>query len=1288
MKVTTELKCMLAAAWTAGLAFVSPLAASADDFQYNDGTHIWRGYTDLGVSGNTVAVINGVRRADGETVFGALVVPGTVKMTVTNELGYVKDGAWITTRDRKIETLEIPVESVYGFWLPEQSDPLVTSITFSEGIKFVEFIDDDALTNVTAMTFPSTVEAIWQCLEEGCDKLRSVSVPESADIACSFFGTPWAKALGDFYVWNGVLVRYQGSAAEVTVPDGIVAIGDDAFKDNVNITSVKLPDSLQEIRQKAFAGCENLASISIPEGVRSIGTSAFAWCGALKSIELPGSVREVGFSAFEGTPISTLVIPEGVTELYCTFADMTNLTSVTIPNTVKILRGGHSDGAFSRCTRLATVDIPDGVETIGDYAFSGCTSLTSVTGGAGLKSVSGKVIGYNDENRSKVPYFRDAPDGLCVLGAVAYGYKGDLPADIVIPSTVKHVMAGLLDGKDKDAVKTITLSDGVETVGDAAFADCHNLTTVNLGNTVVRLEANAFGGCEQLETVTGGAALESGLKAFDRTRFRDDQKEYAGNDGPFELIRIGHVVIGYRGKFEAGEYVVSDDVTEFGPWGEDESMGGVTALTGGAALTAFEGFSKFANLQRIDLAGALTTDDTEEYCCGLGKLTEVNLPNAMFESIDPSMFSGCANLERVVLGLAPKAIMDGDCDIDSAMFKGCDKLQAVDFRCRGYELTGFIAEILGIREPFGNELQTFKYYQVRTDFRDPKDVPLFPLGFCKSFTLVPQIVACEYAITYEGLEDAENPNPATFTSDDLPLTLVPPERAGYTFLGWTPNDGVIPVGTASNVTFTATWKQGVEPQEPVVDKDGKLTQVKIDEDGTATVPTEVGGVPVTSIARGAFDKPGITSIVIENPALVIPLDAFGVRIPVVKVVVGGVTVEPASWLGDDGKAYATIAEARAADCTTVLADVDAMQFCLYPNGGGGKFVPAVKSADTYNGTVISSNGVEGTVQVKAKKPNKRTGFFDIQAKVVTLVDKATYSFKAKGLSVPTNGVLTVELPASNSKSAGHKLVVTLDGDSLTGAFDSFLIDGARDVFAAKDTAKMAAVKPYADTCWTGVFGDGVSNDMFVAGFSVTIKSKNGKASVKVLDADGKSMSCNAVCEVGANGAVAVPVTVRKSAKTAAGSVQRTFGFRIAFSTNGVASCCTPEGDVAPCGAVDVSPVRDWVKKTDPVKAAVYSPTGFVAADELTVTPTAFKGYVTEFEPSLTNEVGTVTKASLKLAKTGFITGSVKMDVAATGKSASCKAAGVLVRETGNGVINLKRSKDQAVRFAFQSGPAK
>ena len=481
-----------------------------------------------------------------------------------------------------------------------------------------------------------------------------------------------------------------------------------------NITSVLLPSSLEEIGTGAFSGCEKLAAIDIPNGVYSIGACAFDFT-ALTSIELPKSLRSLGGyeygesdSVFYDTAISTLTIPNGVIVLNSVCWGMTNLTSVNIPGRVKYL-----SSTFSGCSKLAAIDIPANVERIYSYTFQGCEALTSVTGGAGLKYVASDAFGddehWDDEKQewvdgSGVPFYDNAADGFRVLGPVAYGYKGKCPETLVVPADVKYVMDGLTSDSDNSAVKTLTLSEGVETVGDHAFANCYNLETVNLGNTVTNLASHAFVGCHNLSNVTGGEALEIGCEAFVGTKLWWDTAELAGNDEPFGLIRLGKsVVFGYKGKFAAGEFNIPADVTDFGLCEFDDSTANVTAITGGAALIGDTDFgSSYKNVKSLDITGKPSC-----VYITLPAVETISIPNAkdyfLYESQNTNLVS---------------AVLPATGRIHSTQFFNCDKLASVKLVKSGYKLTGYEFTFNSdVKETFaGDSLQVFKYIGQRIDF--------------------------------------------------------------------------------------------------------------------------------------------------------------------------------------------------------------------------------------------------------------------------------------------------------------------------------------------------------------------------------------------------------------------------------------------------------------------------------------------------------------------------------------------------------------------------------------------
>ena len=333
---------------------------------------------------------------------------------------------------------------------------------------------------------------------------------------------------------------------------------------------------------------------------------------------------------------------------------------------------------------------------------------------------------------------------------------------------------------------------------------------------------------------------------------------------------------------------------------------------------------------------------------------------------------------------------------------------------------------------------------------------------------------------------------------------------------------------------------------------------------------------------------------------------------------------------------------------------------LYPMGDGGRFVPATKLVETFNGAFFGADGVEGLVTLKLTRPGRHTGLFNIQARVKTLTDKATYTFKTTKVAVPEEGVLTLELAGRSKRDREHRLVVTLDGDSLTGTFDGYAIDGARDVFAIRNHPKRVALEPFVGT-WTGLFAD-EDGKTFGASFSVKV-AKTARASVKVKGTDGRTMVCPSKVEIGADGRVMVPVTVSRLS----GGVRTSIGFRIFFkkATEGVGA-----------KAINVTSVRRWSRQTG---VAAVRKLAFVGAETLTVTPKAFRtSYVPVLAPTYDEVLGPVVRESLRLDAFGHITGTVSWKVASSdargreqARLVKGKVTGVVVGEVGFGAVAVK-----------------
>ena len=239
--------------------------------------------------------------------------------------------------------------------------------------------------------------------------------------------------------WPGYFSNYKGN---VVIPEtvtyngttySVTSIGDYAFYNCKGLTSVTIPSSVTNIGADAFGYCSGLTSITIPNSVTSIGFSAFSGCSGLTSVDIGNGVTSIGSGTFEGcSSLTSITIPESVTSIGIhAFYDCSSLADITIPNSVTSI-GPHSfdetawynnqpDGlvyagkvvyiykgtmpegteitikegtlgiaewAFQGCSGLTSVIIPNSVKSIGFYAFSGCDGLTSVTIPNSVKSVS------------------------------------------------------------------------------------------------------------------------------------------------------------------------------------------------------------------------------------------------------------------------------------------------------------------------------------------------------------------------------------------------------------------------------------------------------------------------------------------------------------------------------------------------------------------------------------------------------------------------------------------------------------------------------------------------------------------------------------------------------------------------------------------------------------------------------------------------------------------------------------------------------------------------------------
>ncbi|MDE7228545.1 MAG: leucine-rich repeat protein [Treponemataceae bacterium] len=216
---------------------------------------------------------------------------------------------------------------------------------------------------VREITYMSTMRA-WDALARASG---IVSTLATITVRCT--DGIWRTGMYDWEITDGVLTRYCGDAADVTIPKGVTAIGEAAFEGRADITGVTIPSGVTAIGDGAFKDCAKLTDIEIPSGVTSIGENAFDGCDGLTGVDIPASVTDIGAGAI---PAGTTVTYHGTKAQWDALAGNTRLDGITV---FIIDENGTLTGY---CGSAADITLPDGVTGIAGGAFADHAELERV----------------------------------------------------------------------------------------------------------------------------------------------------------------------------------------------------------------------------------------------------------------------------------------------------------------------------------------------------------------------------------------------------------------------------------------------------------------------------------------------------------------------------------------------------------------------------------------------------------------------------------------------------------------------------------------------------------------------------------------------------------------------------------------------------------------------------------------------------------------------------------------------------------------------------------------------
>ena len=335
----------------------------------------------------------------------------------------------------------------------------------------------------------------------------------------------------DSYPWY----KDRKIISTIVIGDGVTNIGSYAFSGCSGLISVTIPNSVTSIDNNTFSGCSCLTSVTIPNSVTSIGNSAFSGCSALKKVIVSDIAAWCGiqFGGESANPlyyakhlyiddnkeIKNLVIPNSVTGIgRYAFSGCSSFTSVTIPNSVTFI----GSSAFTGCSVLTSVTIPNSVTSIGNSAFSGCSGLTSITFGNSVTSIGSSAFsGCSGLISVTIPNSVTNIENSAFFGCSAL--KKVIVSDIAAWCGIQFggesanplYYAKHLYSDDNTEIKDLIIPNNVTSIGDHTFFGCSSFTSVSISKNVTSIGFGAFYNCSGLTSINIPNSVTSiGVNAF------------------------------------------------------------------------------------------------------------------------------------------------------------------------------------------------------------------------------------------------------------------------------------------------------------------------------------------------------------------------------------------------------------------------------------------------------------------------------------------------------------------------------------------------------------------------------------------------------------------------------------------------------------------------------------------------------------------------------------------------------------------------------------------------------
>lgn len=627
-----------------------------------------------------------------------------------------------------------------------------------EGVRYqVTSIGDEAFKvceQLSKIVLSEGITTIGEYAFDGCKSLSSITIPETVTTIkkcafgfCAFTSIKLPNNLSTIESW---VFNCCKNLTSIDLPKSITSIREGAFG-YTGLTSIIIPENVKGLSREAFLGCGHLTSITLPDGLSGIGEDCFNGCDKLTSITLPLSLSAIAKNAFQNCSslttvtfnskiidsewfshnvyfIDTIIIGEDVEEIEAnSFKYFMYLASITInPNNKKydsrnncnaiietesnkLIAGCKNtvvpdgiisigDFAFNQCIGLTTLNLPNSVTSIGEYAFYRCTGLTTLNLSQGLTSI-GQYAFYNCIPLTSLTI----PEGVTRIETCAFEGCTNLssiafPDDIMYatqsafrncawydhqPDGPVYIGKSVLCKGNLEEGTEIVIKEGTKRILDNAFLNQTGLKSIQLPESLISIGGEAFykSGLESITipqnvTYIGGSAfsycnkLTSAVLPENLTEMKNYVFESCSSLTSVILPKVITTIP--EGTFSSCTNLVSFVFPE-----------NVSCIKGNA-------FYKCTSLESIEIPNIVSEIGPSAFS-GCSSLKHFNFPEKL-TYIDNSVFYDCDSLTSVII---PKTITS----IGEYAFCRCDSLRSVTFLGELTELrSGAFSNCLSIRE--------------------------------------------------------------------------------------------------------------------------------------------------------------------------------------------------------------------------------------------------------------------------------------------------------------------------------------------------------------------------------------------------------------------------------------------------------------------------------------------------------------------------------------------------------------------------------------------------------------